>query len=114
MRQEYKLIRQKIELNHERDIYQAYMPFVKNGALFIRTAEKYELGTEIVLEVSLPDSLESSIIKGEVCWLTPKGAQNGTPEGVGVGFIEDKDNVKRQIETQISRLLNSSDPTFTM
>lgn len=105
---------QEISFNNEREIFQAYMPFLKNGGLFIATVEPYELGDEITLEVTLPDSLESSQVKGVICWQTPIGAQNGTPCGIGISFVEDPDNLKSQIEKNIGRLLSSSDPTFTM
>ncbi|WP_286261379.1 PilZ domain-containing protein [Thalassotalea atypica] len=103
-----------IEFVSERDLYLSYMPFLKNGGLFVRTSESFELGDEIELDVQLPDSLENSTVKGNVCWLTPIGAQNGTPPGVGVSFVEDKENVKAQIEKSIARFLSSSDPTLTM
>lgn len=90
------------------------MPFLKDGGIFVRTSKPYELGQDIELEVQLPDSLEESLVKGTVCWLTPIGAQNGTPPGVGISFVEDKENVRSQIEKSIARYLNSSDPTLTM
>ena len=90
------------------------MPFLKNGGLFIRTSNSYELGDEISLEVTLPDALEPSIIKGKICWVTPVGAQNGTPAGIGIAFEEDKDNVRMQIEKNLGRLLQSADATYTM
>jgi len=90
------------------------MPFVKSGGLFVRTPDQFDLGDEIKLEVTLPDALEASIVIGKVCWLTPVGAQNGTPAGVGVNFEEDEDHVRSQIEKLIGRLLNSSEPTLSM
>lgn len=103
-----------LEFVSERDLYQAFMPFLKNGGLFYRTTAQYELGTEVLLEVSLPDSLENSEIKGQICWLTPMGSQSGTPAGVGISFLEDPEHVKNQIEKAIGRLLNSSESTMTM
>lgn len=103
-----------LEFVSEKDLYQSYMPFVKNGGLFVRTTEPFELGTEIELEVTLPDSLEPSTIKGVVCWLTPLGAQNGTPAGIGISFVDDPENIRNQIEKSIGRFLNSSEPTLTM
>ena len=103
-----------IEFITERDLYQSYMPFLKQGGLFVRTPEYFELGTEISLDVLLPDSLEKSNVKGVVCWLTPVGAQNGTPPGIGVSFTEDPENVRAQIEKMIARHLNSAEPTLTM
>jgi type IV pilus assembly protein PilZ len=103
-----------LEFLSDRELYQYYMPFVKNGGLFVRTPEHYSLGDDIKLEVTLPDALEASIVIGKVCWLTPIGAQNGTPAGIGVSFDEDKDNLHKQIEQLIGRLLSSSEPTLSM
>ncbi|MCO4799269.1 MAG: PilZ domain-containing protein [Colwelliaceae bacterium] len=103
-----------LEFVTDRDLYQSYMPFVKTGGLFVRTTEHFELGVDIELQVLLPDSLETSIITGKVCWLTPVGVQNGTPAGIGITFVEDPDNMRSQIEKAIGRLLNSSDATLTM
>ncbi len=103
-----------LEFVSDRELYHSYMPFLKNGGLFYRTTEHFELGHDVVLEVSLPDSLENSEVKGKICWLTPGGAQNGTPAGIGINFVDDPEHVRNQIEKAIGRLLNSSDPTLTM
>ncbi|WDE07633.1 PilZ domain-containing protein [Thalassomonas viridans] len=103
-----------LEFVNDKELYLAYMPFLKAGGLFVRTTEAYELGADISLDVALPDSLESSEVKGKVCWITPVGAQNGTPPGIGISFIEDPDNLRSQIEKVLGRHLNSSEPTLTM
>ena len=103
-----------VEFQSEHELYQCYMPFLKEGGLFVRTNHNYELGNEVEINILLPDSLEPSMIKGEVCWLTPAGAQNGTPAGIGVSFTVDKDKIKHQIEQVLARQLNSSDATLTM
>jgi type IV pilus assembly protein PilZ len=103
-----------LEYVSDRELYLSYMPFLKNGGIFIRTTDEYEIGTELVLDITLPDALESSQIKGRVCWLTPPGVQNGTPAGIGVTFDSDPNKIKHQIEKTIARLLNSSEPTLTM
>jgi len=103
-----------VEFWSDHDLYVAYMPFLKEGGLFFRTMRSYELGTKVDLNVLLPDSLEASLVTGEVCWLTPAGAQNGTPAGVGISFIKDPENVRYQIEKAIARQLSSAEPTLTM
>ncbi|NQY64078.1 MAG: PilZ domain-containing protein [Alteromonadaceae bacterium] len=103
-----------LEFESERDLYQSYMPFLKQGGIFVKTAEQFDLGSEVLLDILLPDALESSEVRGSICWLTPIGAQNGTPAGVGISFTEDPDNVRNQIEKAIGRLLNCSDPTLSM
>lgn len=103
-----------IEFLSDRDLYQAYMPFVKEGGLFVRTTQQFQLGDDITLELSLPDSLEDAKVLGKVCWQTPMGAQNGTPAGIGIAFVDDPELIRNQIETSLARLLNSSEPTLTM
>lgn len=103
-----------VEFHSERDLYLAFMPFLKEGGIFVRTPRQYELGDEVELNVLLPDALEESVVHGEVCWLTPIGAQNGTPPGVGLTFLKDPEKVRHQIEQIIARHLNSSEPTLTM
>jgi type IV pilus assembly protein PilZ len=90
------------------------MPFLKEGGIFVRTPRQYDLGDEVKLNILLPDALEESVALGEVCWVTPVGAQNGTPPGVGVTFVDDPEKVRHQIEQIIARHLNSSEPTLTM
>lgn len=103
-----------IEFQTEHDLYLAFMPFLKDGGLFIRSHIDYQLGDNVELNVLLPDSLEPSIVKAVVCWLTPVGVQNGTPSGVGVSFVDDPDKIRNQIEQSIARQLSSAEPTLTM
>ncbi len=72
------------------------------------------MGQSIALDVMLPDALESERVSGKVAWITPNGAQNSTPAGVGIGFIDDKNNVRDKIEKLLGGMLNSDDPTYTM
>ncbi|NMP15555.1 PilZ domain-containing protein [Thalassotalea sp. Y01] len=103
-----------LEFKNERELYMAYMPFLKQGGLFVKTPEQFELGDEIHLTVTLPGQLESVELNGSVCWITPHGAQNGTEPGVGVAFVNDENNVRSQIESNLGRMLNSKEPTYTM
>jgi len=108
------LIPLSVEFHSERELYLAFMPFLKEGGIFVRTPHQYELGDEVELNILLPDALEESIVHGEVCWLTPIGAQNSTPPGVGINFVKDPEKIRHQIEQIIARHLNSSEPTLTM
>ena len=52
-------------------LHKAYMPFMKNGGLFLPTAQHYEMGDEIFLLVSLPDNNKAIPVPGSVVWRTP-------------------------------------------
>ncbi len=96
-------------------LYASYMPFVKNGGLFIPTAKSYKLGDEVFMLLTLTDSKDKLPVAGKVVWITPKGAQGNKTAGIGVQFSElDKGATKSKIETQLAGALKSDRPTHTM
>lgn len=54
-------------------LYAAYMPFIKNGGLFIPTNKSYRLGDEVFMLLNLMDEAEKIPVAGKVAWITPKG-----------------------------------------
>lgn len=95
-------------------LYAAYMPFIKNGGLFIPTNKSYKLGDEVFMLLSLMDEPEKIPTTAKVVWITPKGAQGNRAAGVGVQF-SDSDSVARdKIETYLAGTLDSERPTHTM
>lgn len=97
-------------------LYAAFMPFVKNGGLFIPTNKDYGLGDEVFLLLRLMDETEKLPVVGKVIWLTPKGAQGNRIAGIGVQFAadEDGDAARNKIETYLGGALKSDRPTHTM
>lgn len=101
--------------NKEDALYLAYMPFIKNGGLFIRTNTPYALGSQLQLKIQLMDEPEPYIIEAKVVWLTGKGAQGNKPAGVGVQFVDENSRVLcNKIETYLVGRLKSSQLTDTM
>jgi type IV pilus assembly protein PilZ len=96
-------------------LYLAYMPFIKNGGLFIPTAKPYQLGDEVFMLLTLMDEKEKMPIAGKVVWVTPKGAQGNRTAGIGVQFSElDKGQTKSKIENHLAAALKSERQTHTM
>ena len=97
-------------------LYEAYMPFVKNGGLFIPTKKTYSLGNEVFVLLSLMDESEKIPFAGRVVWITPKGAQGNRLAGIGVQFNDDPNGktVRNKIETYLGGTLKSERPTHTM
>lgn len=93
----------------------AYMPYVEFGGLFIASKEVFVLGEAILLDISLLDEPERQKVRGNVVWITPRGAQGGKPAGAGIQFNE-KDSValRTRVETYLAGMLNSPLPTDTM
>ena len=96
-------------------LYAAYMPFVKNGGLFIPTARSYRLGDEVFMLLTLMEEKEKMPIAGRIIWITPKGAQGNRTAGIGVQFSElDKGQTRNKIENHLAAALKSERQTHTM
>lgn len=95
-------------------LYAAYMPFVKNGALFVPTNKPYKLGEEVFLLLNLMDEPDKIPCAGKVIWITPMGAQGNRTAGIGVQIMAEDDSLRRKIETYLAGSLESVRPTHTM
>lgn len=95
-------------------LYAAYMPFVKNGGLFIPTGKSYRLGDEVFMLLNLMDEPEKIPVAGKVVWVTPKGAQGNRAAGIGVQFSDQDSTAVNKIETYLAGSLDSDRPTHTM
>lgn len=97
-------------------LYNAYMPFLKNGGLFAPTAQRYALGDEVVLLITLMDETERLSVVGKVAWISPLGAQGNRTAGIGVHFNEsgDAEVARQRIENVLAGVLGSERPTHTM
>ncbi|SCZ59121.1 PilZ domain-containing protein [Thiohalomonas denitrificans] len=96
-------------------LYAAYMPFVKNGGLFVPTDKDYQLGDEVFMLLTLMDEAEKLPIAGRIVWVTPKGSQGNRTTGIGVQFSEqDKGTVRSKVETYLAGALKSERQTHTM
>jgi type IV pilus assembly protein PilZ len=51
-------------------LYLAYMPFVKNGGLFIPTSSNYRLGDEVFMLLNLMGEDEKLPVAGRGCFCT--------------------------------------------
>ncbi len=97
-------------------LYGAYMPYLKNGGIFVPTSKRYFLGDEVFLLITLPESGERMPVAGKVVWVTPAGAQGNRTAGVGVQFAEtaEGETVRARIETLLAGMLSADKRTHTM
>lgn len=105
-----------VVITDKASLHQSYMPFVKNGGLFIPTKKTYSLGNEVFVLLTLLDESEKIPFSGRVVWITPKGAQGNRLTGVGVQFHDDQNGnaVRNKIETYLAGALKSDRLTHTM
>ncbi|NOX08817.1 MAG: pilus assembly protein PilZ [Gammaproteobacteria bacterium] len=96
-------------------LYAAYMPYVKNGGLFIPTNKDYKLGNEVFMLLTLMNENEKIPVAGKVVWITPNGAQENRSAGIGVQFAEqDGGTARNKIETYLAGALQAQRATHTM
>ena len=103
-----------LTLKDKAQLYQAYMPFIRNGGLFVATNKAFRLGEEVFMLVSLMDEPEKIPVAGKVVWITPKGAQGNRAAGVGVQFSDSDRTTRNKIETYLAGALKSERPTHTL
>lgn len=96
-------------------LYAAYMPFIRNGGIFIPTNKAYKLGDEVFMLLTIMDEKEKMPVAGKIVWITPKGAQGNRATGIGVQFSDqDGGHARTKIETYLAGALKSDRQTHTM
>ncbi|MGB9989898.1 PilZ domain-containing protein [Massilia sp. SM-13] len=97
-------------------LYAAYMPFLKNGGIFVPTQKPYKIGDEIYLILTLMDDPNKYPIAGKVVWITPPSAHNNKAQGVGLHFPDDEtgQRTRLRIEEILGAALRSSRATHTL
>ncbi len=96
-------------------LYAAFMDYVEGGGLFIPKNNKYSLGDEVFMLLSLMGETERIPVAGTIIWITPIGAEGSRSAGVGVQFNEQAGGVARaKIETYLAGSTASGRPTHTM
>lgn len=104
-----------LTIKDKSSLYAAYMPFIKNGGLFIPTNKTYKLGDEVFMLLTLMNDPEKIPVAGKIIWVTPQGAQGNRTAGVGVQFIgQDNGQVRTKIESFLGGALKSDRQTHTM
>jgi type IV pilus assembly protein PilZ len=96
-------------------LYAAYMPYLKNGGIFVPTNKPYQLGDEVYLILTLMDDPAKLPLAGKVVWISPTGGGARQP-GIGVHFPADETgiNARKKIEDLLGPTLKSARPTHTI
>ena len=104
-----------IAIKEKNALLAAYMPYLKEGGLFIPSTRKYSIGDEVFMRLTLMDETDRLAVAGTVVWITPPGAQGNRAAGIGVQFSpQDKGRVRNKIETLLAGSLGSDRVTHTM
>jgi type IV pilus assembly protein PilZ len=104
-----------LSIKDKASLYASYMPYVKNGGLFIPTNKTYTLGDEVFMLLTLMDDSDRLPVAGKIIWMTPQGAQGNRATGIGVQFSpQDKGQTRTKIETHLAGAMKADRITHTM
>ena len=105
-----------LSIKEKAALYSAYLPFLKNGGIFVPTVHSYSIGDEIFLVLELMDEPDKYPIAGTVAWITPAGANQGKVQGIGVHFPESEEaaQLRQSIEKILSSEMHSGRRTHTL
>ncbi len=105
-----------LNIKEKAALYAAYMPYLKNGGIFVPTGRPYKIGDDVYLLLSLMDDPTKLPVAGKVAWVTPQGAHNNKAQGIGVHFADDEGGgtARRRIEDALGAALKSSRTTHTL
>lgn len=104
-----------LSIKDKNALYQAYMPFVTNGGLFIPTDRDYMMGQEVFMLLNLMEEPERLPIAGKVVWKTPLGSSGYRTAGIGVQFSDQDGGVARaKIENYLAGALGTDKSTHTL
>ncbi len=104
-----------LRFKSEAQLYKSYMPWLKNGGLFIPTTKRFEMGQEVLMMVVLPESREKLPAAGVVSWVCPKDATGHNKPGVGLEFNDQAGaSLRQRIEGMLMSQLKEATPTYTL
>lgn len=105
----------QLSIKEKAALVAAYMPFVKNGGLFVPTVRSASLGDQIYLVLTLMDDPNKLAITGKVIWITPPGVP-GRQQGIGIQFADDEtgEQARNKIETVVGGSLGAGRTTHTI
>ena len=96
-------------------LYASYLSFVSNGALFVPSTQDQQLGNEVFIAVTLPNSSERLPMNGKVVWINSK-TQGGRPAGfaVQIGTDISGQRIKNEVERLLAGKVDGLQATYTM
>lgn len=100
-----------LAIKDETGSHATYMPFLKDGGIFVPAQRPYWIGEEISLVPLLLDHLQKYQVAGGATWITPVGTPARAP-GIGVYLGEDEwcRVLRRVIKEMLGRQIDPQRP----
>jgi type IV pilus assembly protein PilZ len=102
----------KVEYKRLNKFFADYTKNICNGGTFIKTTRPLDVGTEFVFRLYVPTLADPLELMGEVKWVVrPEDAEisgDGREPGMGIRFIYEGDQQRRELEGQVEKLMVDS------
>lgn len=92
----------------------AHMPFIRNGGLFVPTADAYALGDEVFVLLTLPGDANRIPLAGKVVWITPPDCAGQRVAGIGIQFNEPDHPLKAVVKDWLGDASPAERETHTL
>ena len=94
----------------------AFMPFVRDGGIFIPTEDVFHLGDVVNVAVTLSEGEQTFTFSGEVIWVTPKSIHSANHDpGIGIQCNSDEGEAFQKATQQLlSGIKDDGSNTETM
>lgn len=96
-------------------LYNSYLSFVTNGGIFVPSTRIHNLGDDVFVAFTLPNSSDRYPLNGKIIWVNDKGTST-KPAGFALQFGTDinSQKMKNEIERQLAGMIESDKATYTM
>ncbi len=96
----------QLDIQNKVVLHSHYMPFIKDGGIFIQTEREFEFEQRVVMLLRFLDKGKKLPISGRVVWISPKsGRGSSVSPGVGLQFAGDnRKEIQKAIEAYLGDL----------
>lgn len=96
----------QLDIQNKVVLHSHYMPFIKNGGIFIQSEREFQFEQRVVMLLRFLDKGKKLPISGKVVWISPKsGRGSSVSPGVGLQFAGDnRKDIQKAIESYLGDL----------
>ena len=89
----------KLNVRDRLTLHKVYMPWIRNGGVFLPGNLDFRLGDPLFILLELPDEAGEVSVAGKVVWVAGKHIKAPHRSGVGVQFVGEFGQVRERIES---------------
>jgi type IV pilus assembly protein PilZ len=104
----------KVEYKRLNTFFYDYTKNISKGGTFIKTEKPLDIGTNFLFKLVIPSQPEPIALRGEVRWVVKQGAPlppeaaAGHEPGMGIKFVYENADQRRQLELIVERMMVDS------